>query len=267
MKHEGKTAVITGGASGIGLKSAIRFLQEGASVLVADLTIGDPAESPLAVAAQQQGVADRLLQTQADVSKEADIEHIIKLAQKEFGSVDIMFNNAGTIGANELINNCTEEDFDVTFGVNVKSVVFGIKHAARIMREQPEGGSIISTASIAGITGDSGPTLYSASKAAVISLTKSCAVQLAKHHIRVNAICPGGIATPMVSLGDDEKTETFLKSLQPWPEYGRPEDIAAVASFLASADASFITGEAITVDGGVVPRGPGTWSPLANPSD
>ena len=159
-------------------------------------------------------------------------------------------------GAVGPLTETTVEAWDYTMDVIAKGVFLGIKHAARIMRAQGSGGSIINTASIAALSGDGGPLVYSAGKAAVVSLTKSAAVELAPDLIRVNAICPGFIATPLAEGGRPEQTrESFAKS-QPWPEFGSGEHIAGAALFLATEDARFVTGEAIVVDGGLTAAGP-----------
>ncbi len=137
----------------------------------------------------------------------------------------------------------------------VRGVFLGMKHGARVMKAQGQGGSFINTASIAGLSGGDGPQAYSAAKAAVINLTRAVAVELAPFRIRVNAICPGGILTPLLHRGSPEVIEPLLTKLQPWPDVGRPEHIAAVALFLASDEAAFITGEAVVADGGVTAAG------------
>jgi NAD(P)-dependent dehydrogenase (short-subunit alcohol dehydrogenase family) len=138
--------------------------------------------------------------------------------------------------------------------VLVRSVFLGTKYAARAMIRQG-GGSIINTASVAGLTGGSGPQAYSAAKAAVVNLTMTTAEELAPHHIRVNAICPGFIFTPLATAGDVARAEAMVAELQPWPEHGQPDDIAATALWLASDDARFVTGEALRVDGGLMAAG------------
>jgi len=140
--------------------------------------------------------------------------------------------------------------------VLAKGVFLGIKHAARILRRQGSGGSIINTASIAGLSGDAGPLVYSAAKAAVINLTRAAAVELAPDRIRVNAICPGYILTPLADGGDAERTRKAFTTAQPWPDYGRGEYIAGAALFFATDDSVFVTGEELVVDGGLTAAGP-----------
>jgi NAD(P)-dependent dehydrogenase (short-subunit alcohol dehydrogenase family) len=145
------------------------------------------------------------------------------------------------------------EDWDYSFAVLVRSVFLGIKHAARLMQVQERPGSIVNTASIAGLGGGAGPQAYSAAKAAVLNLTKTTAVELAPHRIRVNAVNPGAVKTPIVA---GAPIETLPGAAQPWPDLGQPEQIASVIHFLAGDEAGFITGESITVDGGTIAAGP-----------
>jgi NAD(P)-dependent dehydrogenase (short-subunit alcohol dehydrogenase family) len=251
---EGKVTVITGGASGMGRATALRFLDEGARVVVADMNEGSGKET-LELAAQQ-GAESRIRFRRADVSREADVVEMIATAEREFGRVDCVFNNAGIGGALGKLTDTAVEDWDTTFAVLLRAVFLGIKHGARAMQARGEGGSIINTASVAGLSGGAGPHAYSAAKAGVINLTRSAAVELAEHRIRVNAICPGAILTPLVHRGFPQLVEDRLKTLQPWPEAGRGEHIAGAALFLASDDARFVTGEALVVDGGLTAAGP-----------
>ena len=250
----GRVAVITGGASGMGKATVFKFLEEGAKVVVADFN-ELTGEGTLAEAADM-GFAEQVRFIKTDVASETDIAAMLALAVREFGSLDIVFNNAGVGGAIGPLTETTVESWDYTMDVLAKGVFLGMKHAARIMIPQGRGGSIINTASIAGLSGDAGPMVYSAAKAAVISLSKSGAVELAPDHIRVNAICPGFIATPLAAAGQLEATERRFAESQPWPEYGKGEPIAGAALFLASEDARFVTGEALVVDGGLTAAGP-----------
>lgn len=255
MRLKGRVAVITGGASGMGHATAMRFLHEGACVVVADFNASTGAD--WLSQAQEEGFSDRASFQRTDVASESDVEAVLNHAVDRFGSLDIVFNNAGVGGAIGPLTETSVDDWDYTFDVLAKGVFLGIKHAARIMRAQGRGGSIINTASIAGLSGDGGPLVYSAAKAAVVNLTQSAAVELAADHIRVNAICPGYIATPLAELGDPEGTRKRFASAQPWPEHGSGEHIAGAALFLASEDARFVTGEKIVVDGGLTAQGPG----------
>jgi NAD(P)-dependent dehydrogenase (short-subunit alcohol dehydrogenase family) len=247
---DGKVAVITGGASGMGRDTAQRFIDEGARVVVADLN-----EETGKQTLEQLG-SERARFLRVDVAEESDIEAMIGLARSDFGRLDIVFNNAGVGGALGDITDTEVEDWDYTFAVLVRAVFLGIKHGARAMKEQGEGGSIINTASVAGLSGGGGPPAYSAAKAAVINLSRSAAVRLAEHKIRVNAICPGGILTPLIHRGHAELAAQRMATLQPWPETGLGEHIAGAALFLACDDSRFVTGEDLVVDGGLTAAGP-----------
>ena len=260
---EGKVAVITGGASGMGRATALRFLDEGASVVFGDLN--EQTASETVALAEDAGHEKRVRFIRTDVAEEDNVVAMIALAVEEFGRLDVVFNNAGLGGAFGPISDIEVEDWDYTFGVLTRGPFLGIKHGARVMIEQG-GGSIINTASVAGLSGGSGPQAYSASKAALVNLTMTTAVELAKHMIRVNAICPGGIATPLLAMGrgiDTETLATGLSQLQPLPIAGRPEHIAGAALFLASDDSAFVTGHALVVDGGLEAMGPNLFARAA----
>jgi NAD(P)-dependent dehydrogenase (short-subunit alcohol dehydrogenase family) len=257
MRLRDKVAVITGGASGMGRATATRFLQEGASVVIADYN-EDTGKQTLALCAER-GFRDRTRFIRTDVAREAEVAAMIALAISEFGKVDVVFNNAGLGGALGPVWDIEVEEWDYTFDVLAKGVFLGIKHAARAMKRRGEGGSIINTASVAGLSGGSGPLVYSAAKAAVINLTRAAALQLAPDHIRVNAICPGGVLTPLTDRGNPAAAAKQLDTFQPWPEHGKPENIAGAALFLASDDSEFVTGEALVVDGGLTAAGPNVW--------
>lgn len=253
MRLDGRVAVITGGASGMGRATVERFLAEGASVVVGDLnsTNGERLIEELS----RDGHADRLRFTRADVSVEDDVAAMMELASSSFGRLDVVFNNAGLGGAVGPITEIDVEAWDYTFHVLVRGVFLGIKHGARAMIAHGDGGSIINTASIAGLSGGAGPQAYSAAKAAVINLSKTTAVELAPHGIRVNAICPGLIFTPLMHLGDEEDAERVMRSVQPLPRRGEGADIAGAALYLASDDAVFVSGEALVVDGALTAAG------------
>jgi NAD(P)-dependent dehydrogenase (short-subunit alcohol dehydrogenase family) len=257
MQLQNKVAVITGGASGMGRATTLRFLQEGASVVIADFN-EDTGKQTLAIASDR-GFRDKARFIRTDVAKEPDIAAMIAMAVSEFGRLDIVFNNAGVGGVLGPVWDIEVEEWDYTFDVLAKGVFLGIKHAAREMKRLGSGGSIINTASIAGLSGGGGPLVYSAAKAAVVNLTRAAALQLAPDRIRVNAICPGGVLTPLTDRGDPAAAAKRLDQLQPWPEHGKPEHIAGAALFLASDDSEFVTGEALVVDGGLTAAGPNIW--------
>jgi NAD(P)-dependent dehydrogenase (short-subunit alcohol dehydrogenase family) len=248
----GKVAVVTGGASGMGRATVMRFLAEGAKVMVADLNEANGQET-LSVA-RAQGHGDNLAFVRCDVASEADVAAVVTEAVKRFGRLDIAYLNAGVGGAFGPIAETSVEDWDYTFAVLVRSVFLGMKHASSAMRKLGNGGVILATASIAGMVGGAGPHAYSAAKAAVISLIENVAAELGPHRIRVVGIAPGVISTPLLHRGRPERYEAQFKR-QPWPDRGEPEVIADVAAFLCSDDARFITGETIKVDGGLLAQG------------
>jgi NAD(P)-dependent dehydrogenase (short-subunit alcohol dehydrogenase family) len=253
---DGKVAVITGGASGLGAAMARRFVHEGANVVLVDRQV----DAGRAVATN---LGDGALFLAGDVTVEDDLAAAVNLAVDRWGHLDVMCNNAGFGGASGPVTELTGDDYDTTMGVLLKSVVMGTKHAARVMVPQGSG-SIISTSSVCGMRAGIGPHLYSTAKAAVIMLTQSVALELAEHAIRVNCICPGYVATPLLGAarldrhGPDVTAQRIaaasdeLASTQPLGRTGEPDDIAATAAFLASDDSRWITGTAHVVDGGLL---------------
>lgn len=259
-KLDGKVAVITGGASGIGDATVRLFVQEGCRVVIAD--VQDDRGARLA---GELGPSASYLH--ADVSQESHVSGAIAHAVSRFGRLDCLFNNAGAGGVAGPIEEIPADGFDHTMGVLLRGVFLGMKHAAPIMKRQG-GGSIISTASVAGLQAGYGPHVYSAAKAAVVHLTRSVAMELGESGVRVNCICPGGIATPIFgsALGlagaeadrVAELMKTLLATRQPIQRAGLPEDIARAALWLASEDSSFVNGHALIVDGGLT--GGRMWS-------
>ena len=250
---DGKVALITGAASGIGAATAQRFCREGAAVVVADLN--DAGARAVVEACVEAG--GRATYQRTDVSLEADVAAAIARAVDTYGRLDVVFNNAGLGGALGPIEATAVEDWDRTQAVLLRGVFLGMKHAIPRLRAGG-GGSIISTASVAGVRGGAGPHAYSAAKAAVINLTRSVALEVAKDNIRVNCICPGGIHTPLLGSrfpGGDEMLAQMLTMIQPLPRAGTPDDIAAMALYLASDEARFVTGAAMVVDGGFTAGG------------
>jgi len=257
---KGKVALVTGGASGIGEATVRLFVEEGASVMLAD--IQDDRGRRLA-----GELGSRAGYVHADVSREADVQAAVDETCKRFGRLDCIFNNAGYAGVGGRIDEIPADGFDATMGVLVRGVFLGIKHAARVMKTQGSG-SIISTASVAGLRTGFGPHVYSAAKAAVIHLTHSVAMELGESGVRVNCICPGGIATPIfgksVGLSQERAEEIIplmkgvLEQFQPIKRPGLPEDIARAALWLASDESGFVNGHALVVDGGLI--GGRLWS-------
>ena len=254
---DGKVAVITGGASGMGRATVLRFLEEGAKVVIGDLNraSGEATLSEI----ESRGWADRARFVHCDVAEEGDISGIFGQAVTDFGRLDCIFNNAGVGGAFGPISETTVEEWDYTMSVLLRGVFLGIKHASRVMKAQGAGGVILSTASIAGLGGGAGPHAYSAAKSGVANLTRCVASELAHYEIRVNAIAPGAIRTPLFHSGRPEKMEALARAKTPWPRLGEGEDIAGAATFLASDDAQFITGQILVVDGGALAAGPDIW--------
>ena len=241
-----RVAVITGAGSGMGAETARLFAKEGAQVLVTDMN-----ESKGQAVADELGAKGAFLRV--DVSREEDVSNAVPEAVDLWGHLDIMFNNAGFGGARGPIETISESDFDITVDVLFKGVFFGMKHCAPVMKSQ-KFGSIISTASVAGLQAGESPHLYTAAKAAVIHLTKSVALELGQDGIRVNSICPGVVATPLahgpISEDRREKFKSRFGRHQPIGRVGVPDDIAQAALFLASDDSTFITGAELVVDGG-----------------
>ena len=249
-KLNNQIALITGGGSGIGKATALLFAQEGARVAIADW-VEDQARAVVAEIKQKGGEA---IAIKTDVSKASDAERMVAETIRQFGRLDILYNNAG-IGEAKLLHTMTEDEWDRTIDIDLKGVFLGSKYALPELMKH--GGVILSTASVAGIEGIRRMSHYCAAKAGVILLTKSMAMDYAEYGIRVNCICPGGIGTPLFDTGYEnltpERKERALQaftSLHLLNRIGQPEEIARTALFLCSDDASFITGQAIVVDGG-----------------
>jgi NAD(P)-dependent dehydrogenase (short-subunit alcohol dehydrogenase family) len=250
---EGKVAVVTGAASGIGRGTVDLFVAEGARVIAADIQDDKGAR----IEEEHEG---RARYVRCDVSAEGDIAAAIAAATHHFGRLDFLFNNAGTGGARDPADGVTAEGFDSVMHLHVRAALFGMKYAAPVMRAQG-GGSIASTASVAGLQAGFGPILYSIAKGAIVHMTRVAAAQLASSNIRVNCICPGLIATNIFasSMGvPSQLGETRLDAIaeaskhsQPIPRGGRPRDIAEAALYLASDGSDFFTGQALVVDGGI----------------
>jgi len=257
---EGKVAIVTGGASGIGRASIELFAAEGAKVVIAD--IADEAGEALA-----RDIGANAWYRRSDVSQRADVEALVAQTVERFGRLDIMFNNAGIpCGAFPDFLDDTLEDFEKVIAVNLYGPMVGTQAAARVMRDQGEGGAIINNASIAGLLAGQAMMTYRASKAALIQFSKSVAIDLAKHAIRVNCLVPGHIRTAMSSFEQGSQPENvqalardvdaIYLSNQPLKRRGEPRDVAEAAMFLASDRARQITGVTLPVEGGVVAGDP-----------
>lgn len=247
MRLPGKRALITGGGRGIGKAIARKFLQEGARVMIAD------------------NVPDRLMATQtelaqfgevygqvADVADAQSVKALVEASVKRLGGLDVAVNNAGIAFFADFLET-TEEQWDKTMAVDLKGVFLVAQAAAKVMVAQGTGGVILNMASTNGILGEAQLAAYNAAKAGVILLSKTIAIELARYQIRCNAVCPGFIRTELVedSGGDQTFIEEYIKKI-PLGRYGLPEDVANVYAFLASDEASFMTGEAVVVDGGQI---------------
>ncbi|MBW3621179.1 MAG: SDR family oxidoreductase [Actinobacteria bacterium] len=252
----GAVALVTGGASGIGRATVRRLCEDGAAVVAGDINAA--AGAVLLEELTDAGFGQQVAVTGLDVAAEGSVAAAVAATVERFGRLDCLVNNAGIGGAFGPLTEIEVEDWDHTLGVLLRGPFLGLKHAVRVMRAQGTGGSVVNVASVAGWSGGDGPQAYSAAKAGVINLTRSAAVELAPHRIRVNAVCPGPILTPLVHRGREDAMRDRLARLQPWPEHGRPEHVADAIAFLASGEAAFVTGQALAVDGGLSAAGPNT---------
>jgi NAD(P)-dependent dehydrogenase (short-subunit alcohol dehydrogenase family) len=247
------TAVITGGASGIGRASVGRFLAAGWRVVATDLN--EAAGASLLEALPDAVANGRLAFVRGDVSVEADIVAAIEVAQESGNVLGCMVNNAGIGGAFGPVVDLRVEDWDYTFAVLTRGAFLGVKHATRAMRDNG-GGSIVNVGSLAGLTGDAGMQAYSAAKAAVVHMTKVFATELGPDRIRVNCVCPGAIATPLNPSAQRGFAGSELELIQPLPFMGQPEHLAEAIYFFGSEASAFITGQYLSVDGGLEAAGP-----------
>ena len=241
-----KVAVVTGAARGIGKEIAIDLAKNGAKIIVSDILI-EMAEETAAEIKKEYGVDTLAIKT--DVSSMSDTEELIKTTMSTFGSVDILVNNAGVTRDN-LIMRMTEEEWDFVININLKGVFNCIKSVTRTMMKQ-RAGKIINITSVVGQMGNAGQINYSASKAGVIGMTKTTAKELSSRGINVNAVAPGFIQTEMTDRLP-ETAKDGLKQMIPLKKLGNPQDIAKAVSFLASDASSYITGQVLNVDGGMV---------------
>ncbi len=245
MKLKDRTAVITGAASGIGKAIALEFAKEGAKTVIVDMN----REKGMEVVDEIKKIHDDAFFVECDITKKEDCEAMIKKAINTFGKIDILVNNAGIYIPKRLVET-SEQEWDETFAINLKSVFLCSKLALPIMEKQ-KNGIILNIASGLGIIPEAESAAYCASKAALIHLTKVLALDYARKGIRVNSICPGPIWTPLLTnIFSREHLETETAEVIPMGRLGTPEEVAKVALFLASDDASYVTGATYTVDGG-----------------
>lgn len=252
---EGKVAIITGAAGGIGQKTSEIFLKEGAKVVLVDMN-----EDSLEKAKSTLEKFGEAITVKADVTNEKDVKNYVNKTIEHFGRIDIFFNNAGIEGAVAPLVEQTIEDFDQVFKVNVNGVFLGLKHVLPIMSEQKYG-SVINTSSDAGLSGDPGIGPYAASKHAVVGLTKTAALEVANDNVRINSIHPTSVNTRMMrsieagmSPADDTKAKEELTNEIPLRRYGETDEVSKLVLFLASDESSFVTGSQYRVDGGIGAR-------------
>ncbi len=249
MNLNGKVVLVTGGASGIGRASAVAFARHGAKVAIADID-GRGGEETLGMIHQAGGEA---FFAGCDVSTVSDVKTVIDRTVAKYGRLDCAANIAAIEGSPKRIDQVPDEEFDRIIQINLRGVWLCIKYESVQMLKQDGGGAIVNLASAAGLVGSIRSPAYGASKHGVVGLTKSVALQLAKEKIRINAVCPGGIITPMTEriASAGGSTQAQIASVHPLGRMGLPEEIAATVLWLCSDEASFITGAAVPVDGGI----------------
>ncbi|MDJ0747132.1 MAG: SDR family oxidoreductase [Xenococcaceae cyanobacterium MO_167.B27] len=246
-RFEGKVALVTGGGSGIGRATALKFASEGASVVIGNRN--EKAGQETVDLIQQAGGKASFYQT--DVTKLDNVQNLIKYTVDSYGGLHAAFNNAGVEDPEAMTPDQTEDTFDLVMNVNVKGVWYSMKCEIEHMLANG-GGAIVNNSSIAGLIGYPGHAPYVASKHAVLGLTKTAALEYAKQGIRINAVCPGGIETPLLDsfTSNDNATREYIKSLHPIGRLGKPDEIADAVVWLCSDEASFVLGQGITIDGG-----------------
>ena len=248
-QFEGKVALVTGAASGIGRASALAFARAGAKTVVADVLVEGGEETVRMIKA----AGGDALFVRTDVSKAAEVEPLIQQVVATYGRLDYAHNNAGIEGTVAPTADCTEENWDRTIAINLKGIWLCMKYEILQMLTHG-GGAIVNTASVAGLVGTSGAPAYCASKGGVVQLTRAAALEYAKASIRVNAVCPGVIRTPMVErlMADAPEAEAGFIAMEPIGRLGTPDEIAEAVVWLCSDAASFVIGNAMPVDGGWV---------------
>jgi len=242
-----KVALVTGGSSGIGKATALAFAKKGTKVVIADWIENEETMDLI------ENLGGEAIFVKCDVSKNADVKALIEKTVTTFGGLDFAFNNAGIEGIMTTIQDCSEENWDKTIGVNLKGIWLCMKYEIPEILKKGKG-VIVNCSSVAGLVGFQGLPVYVASKHGVIGLTKTAALECATLGIRVNAVCPGVIQTPMIDriTGKKKEAEEQFASLEPIGRFGQPEEIANAVVWLCSDEASFVTGISMPVDGGFV---------------
>ena len=249
MQLEGKVAIITGAATGIGRATALLFAGEGASVVIADVNEDDAQRTVANI--EDEGGSARFVQ--ADVSEAEDVQALMKRAAEEMGGIDVIVNNAGAQRSG-AVTEFEESEWDLLMRVNPRSCFLGAKYGVPHLRERG-GGSIVNVSSLAGLKGGPGMTAYSASKGAIIAFTRALAEELAPDNIRANSVCPGWIDTPFNEpaiefMGGRAQQEDMVQQTVPLKRQGTPEEIAPGILYLASDASSYVTGQELVIDGG-----------------
>lgn len=247
LSFKNKVAIVTGATSGIGRATAIAFAKKGAKVAVVDWVDGTETVNLV------KELGSDAIFIKCDVSKATDVKAMVEKTITTFGKLDFAFNNAGIEGISATIQDCTEENWDKTIGINLKGIWLCMKYEIPEMRKQNKG-AIVNCASVAGLVGFAGLPAYVASKHGVVGLTKTAALECAKLGIRINVVCPGVIQTPMIDRLTNKTKEAVeqFKGLEPIGRFGQPEEIANAVIWLSSDEASFVTGHTMAVDGGFV---------------
>lgn len=242
-----KVALVTGGSSGIGRATALAFARKGAKIVVADWV------ENLETMDMIENLGGEAIFVKCDVSNSADVKVLIEKTKATFGQLDFAFNNAGIEGTSAPTQDCTEENWDKTIGINLKGIWLCMKYEIPVMLKKGKG-VIVNCSSVAGLVGFQGLPAYVASKHGVIGLTKTAALENAQLGIRINVVCPGVIQTPMIDRLTGRKKESIVQftGLEPVGRFGQPDEIANAVIWLCSNEASFVTGIAMPVDGGFV---------------